>query len=83
MAAKRNIAAHRLYDPLITRVENGLCTDGDFDMRTSMRDHTNTLSANDVAVFITRWSFRKKLGPRRYIIVTELIDKVLQKVVRD
>ncbi len=83
MAAKHNVAAYRLYDPLISWTENGFCDDGEFGMGRAMKDHINRLNINDVVVFMTRSYGGKNLGPRRFGVVTELMDKVLKKLQKD
>ncbi len=82
MAAKHNVAAYRLHDPMISRTENGFCNDGDFGIGRAMRDRINSLGVNDVVVFMTRSYGGNKLGPRRFSVATELIDKVWQKLER-
>ncbi len=82
MAAKHNVAAYRLHDPMLSRTENGFCDDGEFGMGRAMRGRINSLGVNDVVVFMTRSYGGNKLGPRRFSVVTALIDKVLQKLER-
>ncbi len=82
MAAKHNFAIYRRHDPLISRTENGFCDDGEFGMGRAMRDRINSLGVNDVVVFMARSYVGNKLGPRRFSVVTELIDKYLQKLER-
>ncbi len=77
-SAMHNTAAYRFYNPLSSKSQDGYNDDGEHAMGRFVRDAIIELDGKNVIVFVTRHYTGGHLGPTRFRIVKDLIEKALK-----